>query len=81
MHPHPSPASGAKSGPLPSASDGLRLVFPCSSALDCWKLSLVSQAKSALRHLWEEQDRVPAVGPGQPVPAARSLSRLALPLL
>lgn len=71
--------SGMKSG-LP-ASDGLPFIPPCSSAVDCWELSLVSQAKSALQCLWEEQDCVSDVGPRDPVPAACSLSRLALPLL
>lgn len=72
-------AGGTKPGSL--ASDGLPFIFPHSSALDCWKLSLVPQAKSALQHLWEEQDCLSDVGPGDGIPAACSLSGLALPLL
>lgn len=68
-----------KSGP--PASDGLPLISPCSAALDCWELPLVPQAKSALQLLREEQACVSDVGPGDPVPAAHSLSGLALPLL
>lgn len=77
--PHPRPAGDEKSGHL--ASDGPACVSPCSAALDRGELSLVSQAESALQHLREEQARVSDVGPSDPVPAARSLSGLALPLL
>lgn len=55
--------------------------LPCSAALDCGELSLVSQAKSALQHLREEQACVSDVGPGDPIPAPYSLPGLALPLL
>lgn len=52
-----------------------------SSALDRGELSLVSQAKPALQHHWEEPGCVSAVGPGDTVPTAYSLSGLAVYVL
>lgn len=73
-------ANGLQLDPL--VSDGLSFLSSTHSpALDHGELSLVSQAKPALQHQWDEPGRVSAVGPSNAGPAAYSLSGLALYML